>query len=665
MDKPIEQEMQTLVEELNRHAHQYYDLDEPTISDVEYDRLFDRLVEMERQSGVQLPNSPTLRVGGEPLSAFQQHQHIAPLYSMDKAQSLDALRAWASRAERLLDQASLPPSPYTLEYKFDGLTINLTYQGGRLIQAATRGNGRVGEAILPQARTIPSIPLEIPFQGLMEVHGESFMRLSQLRRYNASAEVPLKNARNGAAGALRNLDPKETARRHLSAYFYQIGFIEGRTFSGQSEMLDFLKENGFPVSPFLKVFPSIEDVASAVEEIANIRDSLDFLIDGAVVKVENFAAREALGFTDRFPRWAVAFKFEAEEITTTLRDVTWEVGRTGKLTPLGHVEPVELSGATIRKATLNNIGDIRRKDVALNCRVFLRRSNDVIPEITGRAGEPGPEETAIHPPERCPACGSAVEERGAHLFCTNNQCPPRAVGRLAHFASRDAMDIETFNDKTAQLLLAERGIADPADLMALTKEQLEGLPGFADKRIENLLAAIERSKTRPLDAYLHALGIPNIGRKTARDLAERFGSIQALKSATLEELQAVDEVGPIVAASVTEWMEDAENQSLLKRLEAAGVSPRWERKEATVPTDSPFAGKTVVLTGTLQSMTRQQAGERIEALGGKVTGSVSKKTDLVVYGEAAGSKLAKAQSLGIPTMDEEAFLLALGDAPGR
>lgn len=650
--------MRELVREIGEHAHRYYDLDAPVISDAQYDALFDELVALEAQTGVVLPESQTQRVGGQPLDAFAQHRHRAPLYSLDKAQSTDALRTWAERCERLLAQAGDErPVEYMLEYKFDGLTINLTYEGGRLVQAATRGNGEVGEAILPQVRTIRDIPLEIAYQGTIEVQGESVMLLSQLRRYNKTAVVPLKNARNAAAGALRNLDPKETAKRRLSAFFYQ---VQGHTFSSQREMIDFIEANGLPISPYQKCFSSIGEVCSEVQSAGDHRSELDFLIDGIVVKINDFRQREILGYTNRFPRWAVAFKFEAEEMTTSLRAVTWQVGRTGKLTPLGHVEPVELAGATIQRATLNNAGDISRKDLAVGCRVFLRRSNDVIPEIMGRAGEEQLGETPIEVPVKCPECGSAVQERGAHLFCVNEECPPQIVGRLAHFASRAAMDIETFNDKTAELLLAEREIRDAADLMALTADRLEGLPGFQKKRADNLIAAIEKAKTRPLDAYIYALGIPNVGVKTARDLAARFGSVEALARADIETLTAIPEIGEIVAEGVIGWFAQQKNVDLLGRLREVGVHPTYEQPDASTK-EGLLTGKTVVLTGTLRAMDRKEAQSRIEQMGGKVTGSVSKKTSMVIAGEEAGGKLDKARELGVEVIGEEQFLAILED----
>lgn len=647
--------MRALVDRLNETARAYYVKDAPLISDREWDAMYDELSRLEAETGVRLDDSPTRRVGGEPLPGFVPYRHEKRLWSMDKAQSEAAVRDWAAWAEKLYRAAagdqSLPPLSYVVEYKFDGLNISLIYEGGTLSQAATRGNGQVGEAILPQVRTIRSVPLSIPFTGHLTVQGEGIMRLSALEAYNRTADEPLKNARNGAAGALRNLDPRVTARRTLDAFFYHVSAIEGKMLANQVEALAFLKENGFPVSDFARPAATIGEAMEAVRAIEASRASLDFLIDGAVIKVNDFATREALGYTDKFPRWAVAYKFEAEETTTKVLDVTWELGRTGKLTPLAHLEPVELSGVTVRRATLNNWADVQKKRVKIGCRVFIRRSNDVIPEILGRTDEVEPDERDVTMPESCPACGARVETRGAHLFCTGRDCKPRLVAELSHFAGRDAMDVETFSDKTAQLLYEERGVRDPSDLFALTKEALVGLPGMGDKKAQNLLSALEAAKSRPLDAFLFALGIPGVGRKTARDLAGRFGSLDALKLADEEVLRTIPEVGGVIAQSIVEFFQDPEQTAVIDRLLERGVRPAaMEAAEG-----GPLLGKTVVVTGTLSSMTRQEAEQAIERAGGKAASSVSKKTSFLVAGEAAGSKRAKAEALGVPILDEEAF----------
>lgn len=647
--------MRELVDRLNETAYEYYTLDAPSISDKEWDQMYDELVALERETGERLSDSPTRRVGGEILKAFEPHTHLSRLWSMGKAQSIAALEEWAQRAEKLREAANaeLPPITYVVEHKFDGLTINLTYENGELIGAATRGNGITGEEILPQVRTIRSVPLKIPFAGRMEVHGEGYMRLSVLEKYNRTASEMLKNPRNAAAGALRNLDPAVTAARRLDACFYDVGYIEGKEFKTQKEMMDFLRENRFPVSDCEIECPNLQRAIEAVHAIEQSRGDLDYMIDGAVIKICDFATRDALGYTDKFPRWAIAYKFEAEEVTTLLEDVTWQIGRTGKLTPLAHVSPVELAGATVRKATLNNYTDILRKRVKIGARVWIRRSNEVIPEIMGRVDEFEPGEREIEKPTVCPECGANLIERGAHLFCPNRDgCKKQIVMRLSHFAGREAMDIETFSEKTAEQLVNLNLIQEADQLYALEKEQLAGLDRFGEKKAENLIQAIAKSKTPKLSAFIYAIGIPNVGVKTARDLADRFGTIDALRAADAETLTGMDDVGEIVAESIRAFFADPASARLVDALLAAGVQPQSPEKIAS---GGAFEGMTVVVTGTLEHYSRAEAEEAIRRNGGKAAGSVSKKTSLVVYGEAAGSKLEKARALGVETIDEEEF----------
>ena len=647
--------MRELVDRLNETAYEYYTLDAPSISDKEWDQMYDELVALERETGERLPDSPTRRVGGEILKAFEPHTHLSRLWSMGKAQSIAALEEWAQRAEKQREAANaeLPPITYVVEHKFDGLTINLTYENGELVGAATRGNGITGEEILPQVRTIRSVPLKIPFTGRMEVHGEGYMRLSVLEKYNRTASEMLKNPRNAAAGALRNLDPAVTAARRLDACFYDVGYIEGKAFKTQKEMMDFLRENRFPVSDCEIECPNLQRAIEAVHAIEQSRGDLDYMIDGAVIKICDFATRDALGYTDKFPRWAIAYKFEAEEVTTLLEDVTWQIGRTGKLTPLAHVSPVELAGATVRKATLNNYTDILRKRVKIGARVWIRRSNEVIPEIMGRVDEFEPGEREIEKPTVCPECGANLIERGAHLFCPNRDgCKKQIVMRLSHFAGREAMDIETFSEKTAEQLVNLNLIQEADQLYALEKEQLAGLDRFGEKKAENLIRAIEKSKTPKLSAFIYAIGIPNVGVKTARDLADRFGTIDALRAADAETLTGMDDVGEIVAESIRAFFADPASARLVDALLAAGVQPQSPEKIAS---GGAFEGMTVVVTGTLEHFSRAEAEEVIRQNGGKAAGSVSKKTSLVVYGEAAGSKLEKARALGVETIDEEEF----------
>ena len=653
----MEQRIRELVDKLNEYSKAYYVLDAPKISDKEYDELYDELLRLEEQSGIILPDSPTQRVGGDPLPCFEPHTHINRLWSLDKVRTREDLIDWGGRVERIAESQQLPKVKYALEYKFDGLTINLTYEGGRLMTGATRGNGIVGEDITPQIKTIRTVPLTIPFKGKMEVQGECYMKLSVLDEINKTTDEKLKNARNAAAGALRNLDPRITAKRRLDCYCYNVGYIEGKKLETQDEMLGFLRENGFTVSDYLVFCDDIETVCDEIDKAEESRPHLDFLIDGMVVKVRDFATREALGATEKFPRWAMAFKFAAEETTTTVRDITWEVGRTGKLTPRASFDPVELAGATIRHATLNNFDDIQRKRVGIGSRVFIRRSNDVIPEILS-AVEGDVPERQVEKPTVCPACGAHVEHRGVHLYCTNSlSCAPQIAGRLAHYASRDAMDIDTFSEKTAALFVEELKLKSIPDLYDLGPQDYMGLQGFGERRINNLMAAIERSKDCTLGAFIFAIGIPNVGAKTAKDLARRFGTIEALRSATVEQLTEVPDVGEIVARSIVEFFADPSIATQVDRLLAHGVKPRPEE----VQQDSPISGKTIVVTGTLEKLDRRQAEALIESLGGKAAGSVSKKTDYVLAGESAGSKLTKARELGVRVLNEQEFFELIGE----
>ncbi len=654
------QRMRELIDKLNEASRRYYDQNESDISDDEWDAMYAELRGLEEKTGERMADSPTRRVGGTVMEGFEQHRHIARLWSMDKAQSEEEILAWAQRCEKQTNDAGgLPKNSYCVEYKLDGLTVNLTYDGGKLVQAATRGNGEVGEAILPQAMTIRTIPLTIPFTGRMEVQGEGIMRLSELKKYNETAAEPLKNARNAAAGALRNLDPQVTASRHLDAFFYQIGYIEGRSFETQQHMLAFMKENGLNISPFVRPAQTIEEALEAVHEIEQKRETLDFLIDGATIKITDMRTREVLGTTDKFPRWSIAFKFPAQETVTKLLKITWEVGRTGKLTPLAHLSPVDICGVTVKRATLNNYDDICRKRVRIGSEVWVRRSNDVIPEIMGVVwdGEGEAPETDIQPPTVCPACGGELvklREDGVHLFCLNRtSCRPQAIARMAHFASRQGMDIETFSTRTAGLFYDELGVRSAADLYHLDREKLVALKGFGEKKAEKLYAELEKSKDCELDAFLFAIGIPNIGKKTAYDLMAHFGTLEALMGASEQELEDVEDVGGIVAASITEYFADEENRRFVNRLLEAGVRPQMHAQQDA---GTLFEGMTFVLTGTLPTLSRAQAQEMIRKNGGKATGSVSKKTSIVLAGESAGSKLDKARELGVRIIDEAQFL---------
>ena len=634
-----------LVDILNKWAHEYYVLDKPTVSDKEYDALYDELRALEAESGEVYPDSPTRRVGGEPIKGFEKHTHIMRLFSLDKSVSETELRSFLNKAEKFS-----PTAEYTVEYKFDGLTVCLTYENGQFVRATTRGNGTVGEDVTAQVLTIKSFPLKIKYQGVLEVRGEAVIRLSVLDEYNKTAEEPLKNARNAAAGAIRNLDPKVTEKRRPDIYFYDVNYTSDGAPMSQTAAHDFLVDEGFKVFPYFKVCHSGDEVVAAVAEIERERKTLDVLTDGAVIKVNDAALREEMGFTDKFPRWAMAYKFEAEEVTTKLLDVIWQVGRTGKLTPLALLEPVELGGVTVARATLNNYGDILRKDVKIGSRVLVRRSNEVIPEILG-ATEHYADSADVMKPDVCPACGSMLVETGAHLFCPNKLCQPRLVAALDHYASKNAMNIDGFSESTAEQLVGRKGVTKFSDLYRLTEEDLAELEGFKDKKIRKLSTEIEKSKTPTLDAFIYAIGIDGIGRVAAKDLAARFGCMDNLQKATFDDLIVLENIGDITANSILEYFADESNQAELASLYALGVAPVWsnEKKEGV------FSGQSVVLTGTLSSFKRSEAQKLIEERGGVCQSSVTAKTTMVLAGEEAGSKLAKAQKLGIQIIDEETF----------
>ena len=648
-----------LIEIINDLNYHYYTLDEPKVSDKEYDLLYDELVSLEKETGAVLSYSPTQRVGGEILEGFEKHTHMGRLWSLDKSQNEGELINWNNRVTRAINEYNLsheeklPKLKYILEYKFDGLTINLTYKDGLLVQGATRGNGTIGEAILPQLKTIKSLPLKIDFKGIMEVQGEGLMPLSALEKYNKTASEPLKNARNAAAGALRNLDPKVTAERNLAGYFYNIGYIEGKDFDNHREILEFLRINKFPVFPYVKEFDNIEDIIKEIEIIKDERHKLDILTDGLVIKIDDIRTREMLGYTNKFPRWAIAYKFEAEETTTTLLDVVWNVGRTAKVTPTAILEPVDIGGVTVKRATLNNYDDIERKGVRLNSRVLIRRSNDVIPEILGTI-ETDEETFEIKKPTHCPACEAELIKNGVHIFCPNSlSCKPQLVSRLVHFASRDAMNIEGFSEKTAEKFLEELDISDLPHIYEVKYEDLMKLEGFKDKKTNNLLNAIEKSKNIPLASFIYALGISNVGIKTATDLANHFKSLDNIRTATFEELITVGDIGDIIANSILEFFHDERISASVDKLLSEGVTPYFEEMKIE---ESIFTGKTVVITGTIEGLSRNEIKDMVEKMGGKVSSSVSKKTDYVIVGENPGSKYDKAVELGIEIVNKEQLI---------
>ncbi len=650
-------DMRELVDKLNRWSLEYYTYDRPSVSDIEYDEAYDRLLAMEKETGQVLPDSPTLRVGGRVLENFEKHSHLAPLYSLDKSRSREEIEAWADRCLKQIEDFNeknpdrpLPKPLFICELKFDGLTINLTYEGGKLTVASTRGNGRIGEEVTAQIRTIRSIPLSIPYEGKLEVQGEGVMPLSALEDYNKTADKPLKNARNAAAGAIRNLDPGETAKRKLDAYIYNIGYKEEDLFHSQLEMLDFLRKQGFKVHPFLRECRNISEIMDAIDEIDKIRHEIDILTDGVVIKINDLRTREVLGETAKFPRWAMAFKFEAEEVTTILRDVEWNVGRTGKVTPSAILDPVEIAGATVSRATLNNYDDIVRKNLSLGCRVLIRRSNEVIPEILGATPDPDVETKPIEKPEYCPACGTELVYDKVHMYCPNSlSCLPQLVMRLNHFTSRACMDIEGLSEKTLEKLV-EKGVRELADLYKLKEADLMELEGFGPKKTANILNALEESKNPEFAAFINALGIPGVGQTGSFDLAGHFKNLDNLRNARQEELEEIEDVGPITAANIVEFFHDSHIVSALDELLKQGIRVK-EVEDSEDGGSELLQGKNLVVTGSIEGFNRKEIEDKIRMMGGKASSSVSKNTDLVLAGEKAGSKRDKALKLGVKILE--------------
>lgn len=649
LEKDKMQEMEELVGKLNRYSREYYTLDDPSVSDAEYDLLYERLKKLENETGTVLAASPTQRVGDIILSEFKKHRHKSRLWSLDKAQDEEDLRNWEKRLQKTLDEHNslesekLPPLSYVITLKFDGLSVNLTYENGTMIQAATRGTGEIGEEIINQIKTIKTIPQFIQDTTLMEVRGEAMMTKQAFHEYNARALIPLKNLRNAAAGALRNLDVRETAKRRLIAYFYDIGYWEGQSFSEYEDMLGFIEKQGLPVHPYHIKCGNIEEVIREIRNISDQRDNFDFEIDGLVIAVNDLKTRTVLGYTVKFPRWAIAYKFEAKDAVTTLLEVEWNVGRTGKVTPTALLEPVDLGGVTIKRATLNNLDDIERKGVKQGCEVFVRRSNDVIPEITGVVEESLQRAKDIETPLNCPACNSVLVRDGVHLFCENSlSCKPQMVKSIVHFAGRNAMNIEGFNEKTAEQLFEKLDIREISDLYKITVFDLLTLEKFKEKKAKNLIASLEKSKDCTLEAFIYALGIPNVGVKTAGDLTLRFESLEGIMKASREELLAITDIGGIVADSIISFFQDEKIKNSIDKLLESGVRPSFENRGTG---DNPFKNKTVVVTGSLQEYSRLDIEKLLKGLGANVSGSVSKNTDFVIYGENAGSKLEKARAV--------------------
>lgn len=654
MDK--REKIDKLIEKIENLNYHYYTLDEPLVSDGEYDQIYDELRKLEEETGYIRDDSPTQVVGGEILDKFEKHFHITKLLSQNKAQTQEELAAWIDRCNRLRDDYNrnhddkLAELEYIMEYKFDGLTVNLTYDNGLLVNAATRGNGTVGEEISAQVRTIKTIPNKIKEESLLEIQGEALMPLSELRRYNEENELQLKNARNAAAGALRNLNTKETAKRKLTAYFYSIP-TSNLNFVTEEDMLEFLKEQGLLIHPYHKKVHNLEEMLAELNFIEEERKNIDILTDGVVIKINDKRTQEVLGSTNKFPRWSIAYKFEAEEYTTTLREVVWNVGRSGKVTPSAILDPVEFSGATVSRATLNNYDDIIRKKVRIGSRVFIRRSNDVIPEILGVVDENQEGTKKIEKPSKCPYCGSELIQGNVHIICPNSiSCKPQLLARMEHFTSRNAMDIEGLSEKTIAQLMEELDINEVDDIYDLSYDDLIKLDRFGDKKTKNLLNAIEASKKVDLDNFIYAIGIPNVGERTSRDLANKFKNFYALRNASAEDLSDIDDIGEITAQNIVEYFKDPNISKSIDNLLEKGI----EISEVKADNNSnSLNGMTFVITGTIDNYKRDDIKKLLESNGAKVTGSVSKNTDVVLAGEKAGSKKDKAKDLGIEIYEDE------------
>jgi DNA ligase (NAD+) len=673
------QSLQGRLEELRRQVHfhnyRYHVLDDPLISDYEYDRLLAELKDIEIQHPEWItPDSPTQRVGAAPAEKFTKVNHPAPILSLSNAFGAADVRAWYERILRLDERVAA--ADYVVEPKFDGLTVVLHYRDGLFVQGATRGNGEVGEDVTLNLRTVRSLPLRLPVdpQGpqpppYLVVRGEVFIEIQDFqelnRRLEAAGEKTYLNPRNTAAGSLRQLDPALTATRPLDLLTYAIVTGEGDFPDTQWERLEYLRALGLPVFDGISYHTSLEDVIQTCESWAQRREDLPFEIDGMVIKINDLVLADDLGYVGKDPRAAIAFKYPSQEVTTTLNEIGVNVGRTGKLTPYAVLEPVDIGGVIVKQATLHNFDYIQEKDIRVGDRVRVKRAGEVIPYVIGsissaRTGK----EQVYHPPQTCPSCGEPLENLPGEVdwFCVNAACPEQLVRNLEHFVSRVAMDIVGLGIKIVEQLIEADLVHDVADLYTLQPEQLLGLEGFAEKKVDNLLDAIQASKGQSLARLLTALGIRGVGAVMAADLASRYPDLSALGQASQEELEAIEGVGPNIAQAVVDWFERPANQKLLGKLRTAGVWPVVEIQPEGERGPSPLDGLTFVITGTLPSLSRNEAKELIQSHGGKVTSSVSKKTSYLVVGESPGSKLDKAQSLGVQVLDEAALRRLVEDA---
>jgi DNA ligase (NAD+) len=661
-----------LREQINEHNYRYYVLDSPTITDSEYDALLDDLRKLETTYPyLCTPDSPTQRVGAPPANHFARVHHANPMYSLGNAREESELHAWHERVLRLLGTET--PLAFVVEPKIDGLAVALTYERGRLVIGATRGDGERGEDITANLRTIPAVPLHLrgPARnvGTINVRGEVYIRLADFEQLNerlsSAGERVAANPRNAAAGSLRQKDPAITAERPLRFFAYSIGDPEPLGLRSQWGILAYLREAGFPVNQDARRFETLADVVAYCRAWMSRRDSLPYEADGMVIKVDNLRQQAELGVVGRDPRWAIAYKFPSREATSKLLDISVNVGRTGAVTPNAELEPVELSGVTVRSASLHNADYIEQRDIRIGDHVIVKRAGDVIPYVVGPVVERrGGDEQPYTFPSRCPACNTPLErEAGEAIWrCPNfGICPAQLVRRIEHFVGRSAMDIVGIGERQAELFVSEGLVRDAADLYAIRKEHLAGREGFGDKRIANVLNAIEHSKQRPLDRLIVGLGIRYVGTVAAQTLARYFGSIDRLATASQEELEAIDSIGPVMAASIRDFFERKETRTLIEKLRAAGLVLESGEPPPPQARASALAGKTFVLTGMMPTLTREEAADRIRAQGGNVTTSVSKKTSFVVVGDNPGSKFDRARELGIPTLDEAGLLDLLRD----
>ncbi len=649
-----------LRKEIEFHNYRYYVVDDPVVGDAEYDRMLRELTELEREfPELASPDSPTARVGGEPQDRFAKIRHLRPMLSLANAFDEEELRAFHRRILNLLDDE---PVEFVTELKIDGNAVALTYERGKLARGATRGNGLEGEEVTANLRTIRSIPLRLrdaaQLPELVEVRGEVYLPLSAFNRFNqereAAGESLFANPRNAAAGALRQLDPEITARRPLAFFAYSIGYAEGIEVRTQKEALEWLGKWGFPVNPLSRHQKTLDDVIGYCREWQEKRESLDYEIDGVVVKVNDLGQQERLGVVSRDPRWAVAYKFPGQLATTRLLEIGINVGRTGALNPYAVLEPVRLGGVTIRNATLHNADDIRRKDIREGDVVIVKRAGDVIPQVVGPVREKRTGvEKEFHYPEKCPACCEAIRrnEGDAMAYCVNPGCPAQRLEALVHFVSQGAMDIRGLGPQTVEKMIELGLVSDAADLYSLTAEEAALIPGFQEKSVENLLAGIEKSREQPFGRVLFALGIRHVGATIADLLASSFGSVEALGSATEEEIAAVQGIGPEIAGSVREYFVSGANAELIRRLQAAGLNFRGAAGRR--PAGGPLAGLSFVITGTLPTLSRKEAAEWIERSGGRVVSAVSSKVNYLLAGTDPGSKAQKAAELGIASISEE------------